>query len=451
LPEKIQTIDEVAFDEELNKQKERSRAATKLETEDWVEVASGDTQFVGYDELECDTTILRYRKIKAKGKESYQLVLNKTPFYAESGGQVGDTGKLVSANEEVVIFDTKKENNLPVHFTDRLPENPIAAFRAKVDAEKRSSTTANHTSTHLLHEALREVLGTHVEQKGSLVHPDYLRFDFSHFAKMTDEEIQQVESLVNERIRKSLPLEENRSMSIEDAKKTGAMMLFGEKYGDVVRVIKFGSSIELCGGTHVKNTGEIGLFRIQSEGAVAAGVRRIEAISSDGAFNFITGELNTLESIREALKAKDILKAIQDLQSRNSELTKQIEKFNKEKAAEVKKVLKGKISQVNGVHFIAEHVELEAADLKDVAFQLKGETEKLFGVFTSESGGKAMITCIISEELAKEKSLNASNIVRELAKEINGGGGGQPFFATAGGTNAAGLKTVLEKAISYLN
>lgn len=444
-------IDESAFHQELDKQKERSRAATKLETEDWVELASGDTQFVGYDELECDTTILRYRKIKAKGKESYQLVLNKTPFYAESGGQVGDTGKLVSANEEVVIFDTKKENNLPVHFTDRLPENPIAAFRAKVDSEKRSSTTANHTSTHLLHEALREVLGTHVEQKGSLVHPDYLRFDFSHFAKMTGEEIQQVEYLVNERIRKSLPLEENRSMSIEDAKKTGAMMLFGEKYGDLVRVIKFGSSIELCGGTHVKNTGEIGLFRIQSEGAVAAGVRRIEAISSDGAFNFITGELNTLESIRETLKAKDILKAIQDLQSRNSELTKQIEKFNKEKAAEVKKVLKGKISQVNGVHFIAEHVELEAADLKDVAFQLKGETEKLFGVFTSESGGKAMITCIISEELAKEKSLNASNIVRELAKEINGGGGGQPFFATAGGTNAAGLKTVLEKAISYLN
>lgn len=444
-------IDEVAFGAELDKQKERSRAATKLETEDWVELAQGETQFVGYDELSCDVKILRFRKIKAKGKESFQLVLDKTPFYAESGGQVGDTGKLISANESLVIFDTKKENNLPVHFTDRLPENPSAVFRANVDADKRANTTANHSATHLLHEALREVLGTHVEQKGSMVHPDYLRFDFSHFSKMTDEELERVESLVNERIRQSLPLEENRSMKIEDAKKTGAMMLFGEKYGDVVRVIKFGSSIELCGGTHVRNTGEIGLFKIQSEGAVAAGVRRIEAISADGAFNFITGELNTLQSIRETLKSKDILKAIQDLQQRNGELAKQIEKFNKEKAAEIKKVLKGKISQVNGVHFIAEHVELEAADLKDVAFQLKGETENLFGVFTSESGGKAMITCIISEELAKEKNLNASNIVRELAKEINGGGGGQPFFATAGGTNSAGLKTVLEKAVGFLN
>ncbi|MBX7050570.1 MAG: alanine--tRNA ligase [Flavobacteriales bacterium] len=444
-------IDEVAFAAELDKQKERSRAATKLETEDWVELAQGETQFVGYDELSCDCKILRYRKIKAKGKESFQLVLDKTPFYAESGGQVGDTGKLISANESLVIFDTKKENNLPVHFTDRLPENPAAVFRANVDAEKRANTAANHSATHLLHEALREVLGTHVEQKGSMVHPDYLRFDFSHFSKMTDEELEKVESLVNERIRKSLPLEENRSMSIEDAKKTGAMMLFGEKYGDVVRVIKFGSSIELCGGTHVRNTGEIGLFKIQSEGAVAAGVRRIEAISADGAFNFITGELNTLQSIRETLKSKDILKAIQDLQIRNSELAKQIEKFNKEKAAEVKKGLKEKISTLNGVQFIAEHVDLEAAELKDVAFQLKGETEKLFGVFTSESGGKAMITCIISEDLAKEKNLNASNIVRELAKEINGGGGGQPFFATAGGTNAAGLKKVLERANSFLS
>ncbi|MBL0314931.1 MAG: alanine--tRNA ligase [Flavobacteriales bacterium] len=444
-------IDEVAFGAELDKQKERSRAATKLETEDWVELAHGETQFVGYDELSCDVKILRFRKIKAKGKESFQLVLDKTPFYAESGGQVGDTGKLISANESLVIFDTKKENNLPVHFTDRLPENPSAVFRAYVDADKRANTTANHSATHLLHEALREVLGSHVEQKGSMVHPDYLRFDFSHFSKVTDEELERVESLVNERIRQSLPLEENRSMKIEDAKKTGAMMLFGEKYGDVVRVIKFGSSIELCGGTHVRNTGEIGLFKIQSEGAVAAGVRRIEAISADGAFNFITGELNTLQSIRETLKSKDILKAIQDLQHRNGELAKQIEKFNKEKAAEIKKVLKGKISQVNGVHFIAEHVELEASDLKDVAFQLKGETENLFGVFTSESGGKAMITCIISEELAKEKNLNASNIVRELAKEINGDRSGQPFFATAGGTNSAGLKTVLEKAVGFLN
>jgi alanyl-tRNA synthetase len=444
-------IDTVAFEAELQKQKERSRAATKLETEDWVVLAEGDSQFIGYDELECETQILKYRKIKAKGKESFQLVLSNTPFYAESGGQVGDTGRLISPNDVVVITDTRKENNLVVHFTDALPEKVEGVFTARVEGDRRASITANHSATHLLHEALREVLGTHVEQKGSLVGPDYLRFDFSHFSKMTDEEAARVELLVNERIRKNFPLEENRSMAIEDARKTGAMMLFGEKYGDVVRVIKFGNSVELCGGTHVRSTGEIGMFRIQSEGAVAAGVRRVEAISSNGAFQFINSELELLDQIRQTLKAKDVMKSIADLQSRNAELQKQIEKFNKEKAAQVKQQLKSKITSIGDVEFIAEHVELEAAELKDVAFQLKGEHPKLFGMFASQSNGKATITCVISEALASERNLNAGNIIRELAKEINGGGGGQAFFATAGGTNVAGLQAVLEKAKSYVS
>ena len=444
-------IDTAGFEAELQKQKDRSRAATKLETEDWVVLAEGDSVFVGYDELECDTRILKYRKIKAKGKESYQLVLSQTPFYAESGGQVGDTGRLLSANDTVVITDTRKENNLVVHFTDALPEKVDGTFTARIESDRRSNITANHSATHLLHEALREVLGTHVEQKGSLVSPDYLRFDFSHFAKMTDEEAARVETLVNERIRKNFPLEENRSMSIEDARKTGAMMLFGEKYGDVVRVIKFGNSVELCGGTHVLSTGEIGMFRIQSEGAVAAGVRRIEAISSNGAFQFINSELELLEQVRQSLKAKDVMKSIADLQARNAELQKQIEKFNKEKGAQVKQQLKAKITQVGDVEFLAEHVDLDAAELKDVAFQLKGEHAKLFGMFASQSNGKATITCVISEALAAERGLNAGNIIRELAKEINGGGGGQAFFATAGGTNAEGLKVVLEKARGYIS
>jgi alanyl-tRNA synthetase len=443
-------IDTVGFEAELQKQKDRSRAATKLETEDWVILAEGDSVFIGYDELECDTRILKYRKIKAKGKESYQLVLSQTPFYAESGGQVGDTGRLLSANDTVVITDTRKENNLVVHFTDALPEKVEGTFTARVESDRRSNITANHSATHLLHEALREVLGTHVEQKGSLVSPDYLRFDFSHFAKMTDEEAARVETLVNERIRKNFPLEENRSMSIDDARKTGAMMLFGEKYGDVVRVIKFGNSVELCGGTHVQSTGEIGMFRIQSEGAVAAGVRRIEAISSNGAFQFINSELELLEQVRQSLKAKDVMKSIADLQVRNAELQKQIEKFNKEKGAQVKQQLKAKITQIGDVEFIAEHVDLDAAELKDVAFQLKSEHSRLFGMFASQSNGKATITCVISEALAAERSLNAGTIIRELAKEINGGGGGQAFFATAGGTNPDGLQVALDKAKSYI-
>jgi alanyl-tRNA synthetase len=443
-------IDELGFNEELNKQKERSRAATKLETDDWVELGTGESKFIGYDHLEADVKILRFRKIKSKGKEQYQIVLNTTPFYAESGGQVGDQGVLVSANERLEITDTKKENSLIVHFTDTLPENPEASFRATVDPTKRAHSVAHHSATHLLHQALRDVLGTHVEQKGSLVSPDYLRFDFSHFAKMTDEEVEKVEGLVNERIRKQYALEESRDVPIEEASKLGAMMLFGEKYGDKVRVIKFGDSIELCGGTHIANTGSIGFFKITSEGAVAAGIRRIEAIAGEVAFGLMKEEMSQLESLRQLLKSKDILKSVSDLQQKNNDLARQVEKLNKEKAQNVKKELASKFTEVKGVQLLVEKVDLEAAEIKDIAFQLKGERDNMIAVFGSESGGKPTITVVISEELVKSKNLNASAIVRELAKDINGGGGGQAFFATAGGSKPEGLTSALQKTPDYL-
>jgi alanyl-tRNA synthetase len=443
-------IDQAKFEEELQKQKERSRAATKLETDDWVILHEGDSSFIGYDELSSDVKILRYRKVKAKGKEHFQVVLNKTPFYAESGGQVGDQGTLTSANDRVTVTDTKKENNLIVHLIDELPENPTVPFVAQVDTARRQETMSNHSATHLLHQALREVLGTHVEQKGSLVHPDYLRFDFSHFSKMTEEELTQVEARVNELIRKNFALIENRSMPIEDAKKTGAMMLFGEKYGEVVRVIQFGESIELCGGTHVNQTGQIAIFKIQSESAVAAGIRRIEALTATGALRFIQEELDQLAAIRETVKSKDILKAIGDLQSKNAELQKQLDKINKEKAGQLKSEIKTRITAINGVNFIAEKVDLEAADIKDIAFQLKGEVDNLFAVFGSEVGGKPTLTCIVSDNLVAEKNLNASAIIRDLAKDIQGGGGGQPFFATAGGNNAEGLAGALNRAKAFI-
>jgi alanyl-tRNA synthetase len=363
---------------------------------------------------------------------------------------VGDQGVLVSANERLEITDTKKENSLIVHFTDTLPENPEASFRAIVDPTKRAHSVAHHSATHLLHQALRDVLGTHVEQKGSLVSPDYLRFDFSHFAKMTDEEVEKVEGLVNERIRKQYALEERRDVPIEEASKMGAMMLFGEKYGDKVRVIKFGDSIELCGGTHIANTGSIGFFKITSEGAVAAGIRRIEAIAGEVAFGLMKEEMNQLESLRQLLKSKDILKSVSDLQQKNNDLARQVEKLNKEKAGNVKKELASKFTEVKGVQLLVEKVDLEAAEIKDIAFQLKGEKDNMIAVFGSESGGKPTITVVISEELVKSKNLNASAIVRELAKEINGGGGGQAFFATAGGSKPEGLATALQKTPDYL-
>ncbi|MBX7095475.1 MAG: alanine--tRNA ligase, partial [Flavobacteriales bacterium] len=446
------SIDAKGFEVELNKQKDRSRAATNVETDDWMKLREDDTEeFIGYDQTEAEVVLVKYRKVKAKGKEMFQLVFDKTPFYPEGGGQVGDTGYIESAQGKVAITDTRKENNLIVHFADQLPADTSVKFNAVVEKSKRRDSARNHSATHLLHEALRSVLGTHVEQKGSLVNPDYLRFDFSHFSKMTEEEIRRVEQMVNEKIRENISLDERRDTPIDDAKNMGAMALFGEKYGDKVRVIKFGTSVELCGGTHVRSTGEIGFFKIVSESAVAAGIRRVEAITGVKADEYFRSQEVLIEQVAELLKRpKDITKAIQDLLSQNAELNKQLEVFAREKAVLVKDELLKDIKEINGVRFIAKKVDLDAANIKDISFQLKSQIENLFLVLGSESGGKASISVAISDALINDRKLNAGTIVRELAKAINGGGGGQAFFATAGGTNAQGIAEALKKAESYL-
>jgi alanyl-tRNA synthetase len=446
-------IDTEGFQKEMEAQKSRSRNAAQLETGDWVEIRKIDqTIFLGYDTTEADVRIARYRKLTQKKKSFYQLVFEQTPFYGESGGQVGDTGYIESDGEKVIIFDTQKENNLIVHLAKELPANPESHFRAVVNMEKRLETANNHTATHLLHAALREVLGTHVEQKGSLVNADHLRFDFSHFQKMTDEEIGKVEAIVNEKIRANTPQEENREIPMEDAKKMGAMMLFGEKYGDAVRVIKFGDSVELCGGTHVAATGQIGLFKIVSESAIAAGVRRIEAITGHRAEKYVNDQLKTLDSIRETVKGpKDILGSVMNLLNENNELSKKIEAFSRERLKILKANLKSKVLLENGVNIIAEKVDVDNAGmLKDLAFQLKGEADNLFLVLGAEINGKPNLTVMISENLVEEKELNAGQIVREAGKEIKGGGGGQPFYATAGGKDPSGIPAAIEKALSFL-
>ncbi|MFZ5555085.1 MAG: alanine--tRNA ligase [Bacteroidota bacterium] len=441
-------IDEKGYNSELEKQKDRSRQATSVETGDWVELHKDEKEeFVGYDFLETHVKINRYRKVKAKGKEMYQVVFNLTPFYPEGGGQVGDTGYIESNGERISVIDTKKENNLIIHFTEKLPKNLQSDFHAVVDAGKRKLTTAHHSATHLLHEALRTVLGTHVEQKGSLVNAEHLRFDFSHFSKMTEEEISKVEAIVNEKIRENILLDERRSVPLQEGLDMGAMALFGEKYGEVVRVIKFGTSIEFCGGTHVRSTGEIGLFKIVSESAVAAGIRRIEAIGSQIADEYYRQHEHTLKEISELLKhPKDVKKAIQDLMQQNSELAKQVELFAKEKSVAVKSELLLKIKKVNGINFLAEKVDLDHQQVKDVAFQLKGQVENLFLVLANEIKGKPGLAVMVSDELVKSKNLHAGNIVKELAKYIQGGGGGQPFFATAGGSNVSGIGEALKNA-----
>ncbi len=438
------------FESHLQAQKERSRAATKLETDDWVVLQEGDTVFVGYDQLETETQLLKYRRIKAKGKEMYQLVLANTPFYAEGGGQVGDQGSLTFGEDKIAVVDVKKENGLIVHFTEELPAHPEKSVWAKVNATWRTNTTAHHSATHLLHEALREVLGTHVEQKGSLVNPEYLRFDFSHFAKVQEEELSKIESIVNERIQANYSLQENRAATIEEAKASGAMMLFGEKYGDRVRMIQFGQSIELCGGTHVNSTGAIKLFKLQSEGAVAAGIRRIEAIAGNVAEEFVAGELRELEEVRVALKSKDPLKAIKDLQGKLSDLQKQVEDFQKAQAQQVKGEWKEKIQSHNGRHLLFIETTLDAASIKDICFQLKSEQPQFGAVITSQTEGKALISVAFSDDACQAWNVQAGQLVKEWSKEIKGGGGGQPGFATCGGTDPSGLPIVLEKAKSLL-
>jgi alanyl-tRNA synthetase len=444
------SVDMDGFGKYLLEQKERSRAATAIDTDDWIElIKEATTKFVGYEELQSKSKIVRYRRVKQKGKEFYQIVLDVTPFYAESGGQVGDTGYLETANERIRITDTKKENGVIVHFAERLPEQPDRVFTALVDASKRKQTANNHSATHLLHAALRQVLGTHVEQKGSLVNEEYLRFDFSHFSKVTEEELARIEQIVNEKIRENIPAD-IREMALEDARKRGAMALFGEKYGDVVRVVTFDDnySIELCGGTHVNSTGQIGLFKIASEGAVAAGIRRIEAISAIKAEAFFQDQLRLVKEIKELLKnPKDVLKSIQSLQEERSALEKELEKLMREKARVIKSDLMQKIQSVNGINFIGEKIDLNSADaIKDLAFEMRQQVENLVMVLGAEIGGKASLTLIISDDLVAAKKLNAGNIIRDLAKEIQGGGGGQPFFATSGGNNPAGITNALTKA-----
>ena len=446
-------VNEAGFKVEMEAQKNRSRNAAAQETDDWVEIRKIDqTEFLGYDKLQTEIRIARYRKVMQQKKTFYQMVFDQTPFYGESGGQMGDSGFIEFEGQKTNIFDTQKENNLIVHLAEKLPANIDETFTAFVNTPKRLSTANNHTATHLLHAALREVLGTHVEQKGSLVNADHLRFDFSHFQKMTDEEIEKVETIVNTKIRENSPLEENRFMQINDAKQLGAMMLFGEKYGDSVRVIKFGESIELCGGTHVAATGQIGLFKIISEGAIAAGVRRIEAITAAHAEKFVNDQIKTLKSIQETIKgSKDILGSVMNLLQENSELSKQIEAFNRERLKIVKANLKSKLLQERGVNIISGLIDVDNAGMiKDLAFQLKGEVENLFLVLGAEIDGKPNLTVMISENIVAEKGLDAGKIVREAGREIQGGGGGQPFYATAGGKNAAGLEAAIEKALSFL-
>lgn len=453
LKEKGFSYNEEAFEVELQKQKARSRAASEVSTEDWNILIPGNVEtFVGYDQTESDVKITRIRKIDSK-KDGilYQIVLDNTPFYPEGGGQVGDKGTLVSANETIDIIDTKKENNLIIHVAKQLPENVSASFVAKVNTDLRTSTSKNHSATHLMHLALRRILGTHVEQKGSLVNANYLRFDFSHFSKVSDEELRQVEASVNAQIEAQLQLVEYRNIPIKEALDKGAMALFGEKYGESVRMIEFGESRELCGGIHVKNTADIWHFKIISEGAVAAGIRRIEAITGDAVKNFYQNQENTLAEIKEALKnPQDILKSVTTLQADNAKLKKQIEQLLKEKVDALKNSLVSEFQELNGVNFLAKQVDLSMASTKDLTQSIGSSKANAFVFLASIEDNAPNIHCYISKELVAEKGLNAGNIIRELGKYIDGNGGGQPFFASGKGKNVGGLKEVLEKVVEFL-
>ncbi|MDE7380896.1 MAG: alanine--tRNA ligase [Muribaculaceae bacterium] len=449
LREKGMTLNHEEFDAEMKKQKERARNAAAVETGDWVEVHPGDQTFVGYDETECETSILRYRKIHQKGKDYYQLILEKTPFYAEMGGQSGDRGYLIdSEGSKIEIFDTKRENNIGVHLTKTLPSNPADRFVAKIDNEARRGTSANHSATHLIHEALRDVLGTHVEQKGSLVTPDSLRFDFSHFQKVTPEEIRKVEHIVNERIREAIPLEEHRELPINEAKEMGAMALFGEKYGDKVRVVKFGDSIELCGGTHVQNTGNIGMVRIISESSIAAGIRRIEALSGKGVEKLLDNLQDDMTAVTSMLGSnQDIKVAVERAIRENSDLHKQIEEFVEEKVNTLSDKLYSEAKEIKGVKLAYLTGPVPGDMVKNIAFNFKKKIKEPFIFIGATSvSGKPMLTLYMSDDLVKEGH-HAGNYIREAAKLIKGGGGGQPFFAQAGGKDIDGLSAAAEKLV----
>ncbi len=445
-------VDKAGFDLEMQKQKDRARNAAAVETGDWVTVCEGEPEFVGYDMTECEAQILRYRKVKQKNQEFYQIVLDRTPFYAEMGGQVGDCGFLKSEKNIVVeIFDTKRENNLAVHLTKTLPADVTEVFVAQVNEEKRRATECNHTATHLLHEALREVLGAHVEQKGSYVSPDSLRFDFSHFQKITEDELRAVEKIVTAKIRENISLDEYRHVPIAEAKAMGAMALFGEKYGDDVRVVRFGSSVELCGGTHISSTGCIGSFRIVGESSIAAGIRRIEAITAEGCEKFFYAQQDLIRDVRAMFNnTPNLMQALQKFIEENAELKKQADEFLKEKTILLKKSIIENRKEINGVTVFVVRGFFPAEVIKDLAFQLRGEfSSKMYFVAATASEGKPMLTVMISDDLVAQ-GMNAGQIVREAAKKIQGGGGGQPHFATAGGKDIEGLTAALDEMVAVV-
>ncbi len=455
LSEKGMTLNEEDFNIELEKQKSRSRAAAVVETDDWVVLKEdNDEEFIGYDTLEANVKITRYRKVSSKKDGNlYQIVFNITPFYPEGGGQVGDKGYIEVSNGNVIyIVDTKKENNLIIHFAKHLPKDPTQVLKVVVDEKQRYRTACNHTATHLLHQALREILGNHVEQKGSSVHSKNLRFDFSHYSKLTVDELRDVEDFVNARIGSKIPLEEFRNIPMETAIEKGAVALFGEKYGDTVRAIKYGNSIELCGGTHVQNTGDIWHFKITSESAIASGIRRIEAITNDATKDFYFENNRVFYEIKDILKnPKNPKKAIVDLQEENSTLKKQIEGLLKDKAKNLKGDLINEVEAINGVNFLAKKLDLDQNSIKDLAYDLGNQVENLFLIVGAEDNGKAFLTCFIAKNLVEEKQLNAGQVVRELGKLIQGGGGGQPFFATAGGRNPQGIEEALIESKKYIS
>ena len=441
------------FRKEMEKQKSRSRKDARFDAGDWIVLKdSTNEEFVGYDLTETEVEITRYRKVRSKEGELYHIVFNRTPFYAESGGQVGDTGRLINDKEEIGIISTLKENELNIHLAEKIPARPQGKFMAVVDNEKRRLTANNHTATHLLHEALRDILGSHVEQKGSLVRHDYLRFDFSHFQKLSDEEIVCIENTVNSRIRENLPRTEQRKVPIEKARASGAVSLFGEKYGAEVRTIRFGKSIELCGGIHVERTGQIGLFKINSESAIAAGIRRIEAVTGPRAEEWVNEQLDSLKQIKSLLKSSaDPLRSLEQLVKEKSLLEKQIEGFHRDMTVSLKSMLAGKVRKFGDINIIAEIVEADSpGTLKDIAFQLKDELTCLFLVLGAGISGKAHLVVMIAEELTKQKGLKANEIIRTISGHIKGGGGGQSFFATAGGRDPEGIQPALESAVDII-
>ena len=438
-------LDVDAFHSEMEKQKNRSRRATKVETSDWVELIKDDTEeFIGYDCLETDVRITKYREVKTKDGIQFQLVFNLTPFYPEGGGQLGDVGTIVSKSETIEIVDTKKENNLIIHISEVLPTNVNDVFSARVNKDIRKSSERNHTATHLLHESLREVLGSHVEQKGSLVCSDYLRFDFTHFSKLSEEELNTIELKVNNKIKENIILEEHNNIPITEAKNRGAMMLFGEKYGDTVRAIQYDTSIELCGGTHVKSTAEILSFKIKNESSTAAGIRRIEAITANALSNYYNNLEKTIEKLSGIIKNKDLIKGVEDVVKENKILSKKMESYKALEVNMLEKDLVTKSVEVNSVRVIAEIVDIDADAMKNLSFKLRSKEENLIMMLIAEKSDKVLLTIMITDDLV-DKGLNASVLIREVSKEVKGGGGGQSFFATAGGSDSSGISAAIEK------